>query len=307
MTSKQIEKFQNEILIYYKANKRIMPWRDISNPYKIFVSEMMLQQTQVERVKIKFAEFIKKFPTLLSVAQAEKNEVLKVWQGLGYNRRALFIKKACEEIISKHKGKFPKDFQILQTLPGIGPSTAGAICAFAYNQPVFFIETNIRAVLLHFFFKNKDNVSDKEVMEVLKKVTPYTAARHPRVDGDPGIKPLDSRSTCFDLSKQKCPCGVRGDDDIATISPRDWYYALYDYGTYLKKYLGKNKIKLHKKSKHYTKQSKFEGSFRQKRAQVLKLKLSNPDIKDLEIISQLKLEPQEFEDVIISLDKDGLI
>ena len=246
-------------------HKRTMPWRNISNPYKIFVSEMMLQQTQVERVKIKYAEFIKKFPTIKSVAQADKNEVLKIWQGLGYNRRALFIKKACEEIISKHQGNFPKDFKILQTLPGIGPSTAGAICAFAYNQPVFFIETNIRAVLLHFFFKHKEKVSDTEVMNVLQKVTPNTT---------------DSR---------------------------DWYYALYDYGTFLKKALGKNKIKLHQKSKHYNKQSKFEGSFRQKRAQVLKLKLSNPNIKDLEIISHLKLEPQEFEDVLISLDKDGLI
>lgn len=265
MTPKQIQKFKEEILTYYKNNKRKMPWRDIANPYKIFVSEMMLQQTQVERVKIKYAEFIKKFPTLKSVAQAEKSEILKVWQGLGYNRRALFIKRACEEITLKHKGIFPKDFKILQTLPGIGPSTAGAICAFAYNQPVFFIETNVRAVLLHFFFKDKEKVSDKEVLEVLQKVTP------------------------------------------STINSRDWYYALYDYGTFLKKSLGKNKTKLHQKSKHYNKQSKFEGSFRQKRAQVLRLKLSNPDISDIEILNALTLSPQELEDVFISLDKDGLI
>lgn len=265
MILRQRIKFQTEILDYYQKNKRIMPWRDISNPYKIFVSEMMLQQTQVERVKIKYTEFIKKFPTLTSVAQADKAEILKVWQGLGYNRRALFIKKACEEIISKHKGTFPKDFHTLQTLSGIGPSTAGALCAFAYNQPVFFIETNIRAVILHFFFKNKDTVSDEEIMEVLKKITPHT------------------------------------------INPRDWYYALYDYGTYLKKSLGKNKTQLHKKSKHYTKQSKFEGSFRQKRAQVLKLKLSDPDMPDQKIINTLSLSAQEFEDVIESLDKDELI
>lgn len=258
--------FQTEILTYYKKNKRSMPWRDISNPYKIFISEMMLQQTQVERVKIKYAEFIKKFPTLKSVAKAEKIEILKVWQGLGYNRRALFIKKACEEIISKHKGIFPKDFNTLQTLPGIGPSTAGAICAFAYNQPVFFIETNVRAVILHFFFKDKTNVSDKEVMDVLKEVSPFLIHH-----------------------------------------PRDWYYALYDYGTFLKKTLGKKKVELHKKSKHYVKQSKFEGSFRQKRAGVLKLKLSNPNILDEEIMEILSLSPQDFEDVMESLDKDGLI
>lgn len=242
-----------------------MKWRDISNPYKIFVSEMMLQQTQVERVKTKYDEFIEKFPTLASVASSDKSEILKVWQGLGYNRRALFIKRACEEIISKHNGVFPKDFLTLQTLPGIGPSTAGAICAFAYNQPVFFIETNVRAVLLHFFFKDKEKVSDKEILEVLKKVNP------------------------------------------TSISSRDWYYALYDYGTFLKKSLGKNKTLLHKKSKHYNKQSKFEGSFRQKRAGVLKLKLQNSDISDDELCTRLSLSPQELEDVFTSLDKDGLI
>jgi len=292
MTSKQIEKFQNEILTYYKDHKRKMLWRDISNPYKIFVSEMMLQQTQVERVKIKYTEFIKKFPTLKSVAQAEKSEVLKVWQGLGYNRRALFIKRACEEIISKHKGTFPKDFKILQTLPGIGPSTAGAICAFAYNQEVFFIETNVRAVLLHFFFKDREKVSDSEIMEVLQKVTPC----HP-----------DMNNCHPELVSGSLHKTTRSRVEPGMTAPRDWYYALYDYGTFLKKSLGKNKIKLHQKSKHYTKQSKFEGSFRQKRAGVLKLKLQDSDISDTELCTRLSLSPQELEDVFISLDKDGLI
>lgn len=265
-TAIQIQKFQTEILTYYKANKREMEWRDISNPYKIFVSEMMLQQTQVERVKIKWKEFVTKFPTLRDVAAADKVEILKTWQGLGYNRRALFIKRACEEIVEKHNGKFPKDFITLQTLPGIGPSTAGALCAFVYNQPVHFIETNVRAVILHFFFKDKEGVSDKEIMEVLKRATPEGTA------------------------------------------PRDWYYALYDYGTYLKKTLGmKKKTQLHKQSKHYNKQSKFEGSFRQKRANILKLKLANSDISDTEIISKLKISEEDLEDVLHSLTKDGLI
>jgi A/G-specific adenine glycosylase len=298
--SAKIQKFQQEIISYYLKNKRTMPWRDISNPYKIFVSEMMLQQTQVERVKIKYAEFIKKFPTLKSVAQADKSEILKVWQGLGYNRRALFIKRACEEIISKHKGIFPKDFQILQTLPGIGPSTAGAICAFAYNQPVFFIETNVRAVILHFFFEHKEKISDKEVMQTLQKVTSY----HPKPQTCHPELVSGSRNT---IARSRVKPGMTASMLGITTTPRDWYYALYDYGTFLKKSLGKNKTKLHQKSKHYSKQSKFEGSFRQKRAQVLKLKLSNPDILDTEILNKLTLSPQELEDVFISLDKDGLI
>jgi len=261
----QVTKFQDTILSYYKEHKRPMSWRDISNPYKVFVSEMMLQQTQVARVTLKYEEFIKAFPTLKSVAEAPKEEILKIWQGLGYNRRALFIHNACKQILSDHNGEFPADEKTLQTLPGIGPATAGAICAFAYNTPVNFIETNVRAVLLHFFFKNKLNVTDKELLETLKKVTPKD------------------------------------------IAPRDWYYALYDYGTHLKKTLGKEKTKLHKQSKHYKKQSKFEGSFRQKRAQILKLKLNEPDISDSEILIILEITPSDFEEVIISLDKDGLL
>jgi A/G-specific adenine glycosylase len=291
MTSGKIRQFQDEVLTYYNTHKRKMAWRDISNPYKIFISEMMLQQTQVERVKIKYAEFIKKFPTLRSVAQASTPEVLKVWQGLGYNRRAFFIKKSCEEIISKYKGVFPKDFETLQTLPGIGPSTAGALCAFAYNQPVFFIETNVRAVILHFFFKNKEKVTDKEIMEVLKKVSPFC---------HPGFIP-GSRN-----AKREIPGQVQ--DDVLIVSSRDWYYTLYDYGTFLKKSLGtKKKTSLHKQSKHYTKQSKFEGSFRQKRANVLKLKLTDPDISDTDIISKLNITEQDLEDVLDALTKDGLI
>lgn len=257
MTAGQIKTFQKEILDYYRLNKRAMAWRDISNPYKIFISEMMLQQTQVERVKVKYAEFIKRFPNIKSVADADKNEVLKVWQGLGYNRRALFIQKACEKIVTDHKGIFPKDYLTTQNLPGIGPGTAGAICAFAYNTNVFFIETNIRTVLLYFFFKNEEKVSDKILLEALEKVTPKD------------------------------------------VESRDWYYALYDYGTYLKKTLGRKKTELHKQSKHYNKQSKFEGSFRQKRARVLRMILNGEKVKDM--------PKEELKDVMDSLRKDGLV
>jgi A/G-specific adenine glycosylase len=257
MRAAEIKTFQKEILDYYRLNKRAMAWRDISNPYKIFISEMMLQQTQVERVKVKYAEFIKRFPNIKSVADASSKELLILWQGLGYNRRALFIKKACEKIVTDYKGIFPKDYLTMQTLPGIGPGTAGAICAFAYNTNVFYIETNICTVLLYFFFKNEEKVSDKLLLETLEKVTP------------------------------------------TDIEPRDWYYALYDYGTHLKKTLGKKKTELHKKSKHYNKQSKFEGSFRQKRAKVLRMMLNGEKITGI--------EKDELKVVLASLKKDGLI
>lgn len=112
----------------------------------------MLQQTQVERVLYKYKLFLKKFPDIKTLAQASLSDVLKTWQGLGYNRRAKYLLDTAH-IIYHSKLKWPKSQTGLMSLPGIGQSTAGAILAFAYKQPVVFIETNIRRVFIHEFFK----------------------------------------------------------------------------------------------------------------------------------------------------------
>lgn len=275
-----IKDFTKEIWKYYKGNKRDLPWRNTLDPYYILVSEVMLQQTQVSRVIPKYLEFIKKFPTIKKLALASKAEVLTLWQGLGYNRRALFLKMTCETLYTKNPKHphFPTTREELLQLPGIGQSTAGALLAFAFNTPAPFIETNIRAVFLYFFFKGASSVYDIHILELL--------------------------SETLALSKQH-------------NNPREWYYALYDYGSMLKSKLGKEKISLHKQSKHYNKQSSFKGSNREIRSGILKLfTAKNSDsnkhitlVKIIEAITQ-KL-PQATEENIISnihnLEKEGFI
>jgi A/G-specific adenine glycosylase len=163
------KKFQNTIYSYYRANKRSFPWRKTADPYKIMVSEIMLQQTQTDRVWIKYEEWLKHFPTVETLAQAPLKKVLKHWQGLGYNRRALALKRSAEIIIKKYNKKFPKEYNQILELPGIGPYTAGAVLAFAFNKPIPIIETNIRTVYLHFYFKDHGQVHDKKILELVEK------------------------------------------------------------------------------------------------------------------------------------------
>lgn len=137
----------------------------------------MLQQTQVERVVPFYKNLLKRFPTVQALARAPLSEVLKAWQGLGYNRRAKMLYAASKEIVGKHKGKFPKTRAELEALPGIGPYTAGAVAAFAYNEDGIFIETNIRAAITHHFFSKRKKVSDKEIVKVLEQVCPERKSR----------------------------------------------------------------------------------------------------------------------------------
>lgn len=137
----------------------------------------MLQQTQVERVMPFYKNFLKKFPTVKVLAEAPLSEVLKAWQGLGYNRRAKMLHQTAKEIVGKHKGKFPKNAEELESLPGVGPYTARAVAAFAYNQDVIFIETNIRTVITHHFFPKKKVVSDTEIVKKLEEVFPRGKSR----------------------------------------------------------------------------------------------------------------------------------
>ncbi len=172
-----IAKFQKEVLTYYAEQGRSFPWRTTRDPYKILVSEIMLQQTQAPRVIEKYASFLQRFPTIETLARAPRTKVLKEWQGLGYNRRGLALKKTAEIIMSDFKGKIPKDYNALLSLPGVGPATAGDIMAFAWNMPAIVIETNIRAVFLHFFFPEKNSVPDGELLPLITKSLPANNAR----------------------------------------------------------------------------------------------------------------------------------
>ena len=149
---------------------RPMPWRDNTDPYYVLVSEMMLQQTQVARVVPKFKEFVSAFPDISSLALTPLANVLILWNGLGYNRRAKFLHDAAKMIVNDFGGEVPLGAPELQSLPGIGANTAGAVRAYAFNQPALFIETNIRTVLLHHFFESMAGVTDKQLLTVLERV-----------------------------------------------------------------------------------------------------------------------------------------
>jgi A/G-specific adenine glycosylase len=137
----------------------------------------MLQQTQVARVIPKYNEFIATYPTVQKLAQASLGEVLRLWQGLGYNRRAKFLLACAQILVAENQGQFPDQYEDLLQLPGIGPYTAAAICVFAYNQPLTLIETNVRQVYIHYFFANQALVTDNEILERVKRTLPITDAR----------------------------------------------------------------------------------------------------------------------------------
>lgn len=169
LTPADIRSFQKKIYQYYHVHGRKLPWRETIDPYRIVVSELMLQQTQVDRVAQKYPEFINAFPDFKSLARAPLQKVLHVWHGMGYNRRSLFLKKIAQQVMDKFIGTFPRDIERIQTLPGIGTHTAASICAFAFNQPVVFIETNIRTVFIHEFFQGKRVVHDAQILPLVKQ------------------------------------------------------------------------------------------------------------------------------------------
>jgi A/G-specific adenine glycosylase len=219
----EIKAFQKIIKRCYSTQYRDMPWRADTSPYYIFISEIMLQQTQVDRVIPKFNAFVQRFASFEALARASLTDVFAVWQGLGYNRRAKWLRESAGIICRIYNGRLPETIEELQTLPGIGYNTAAAICAYAFNKPVVYIETNIRTVIIHHFFKDAVDVSDADISVI--------AARA-----------LDKKN------------------------PRQWCWALMDYGTMLKKEF-KNPSR---KSASYKKQSLFKGSKRKLRGMIMK-------------------------------------
>jgi A/G-specific adenine glycosylase len=169
LTADAIRGFQKMVLDYYRRCGRDLPWRSTTDPYRILVSEFMLQQTQVDRVLPKYLEFIERFPDAAALARAPLQEVLASWSGLGYNRRAQSLKRCAEAIMTCCGGRVPAAQEALEQLPGIGPYTARAVCVFAYNQPCAVLETNIRAVYIHSFFAGQTRVPDADLLPFIEK------------------------------------------------------------------------------------------------------------------------------------------
>lgn len=167
-TKKKIHAFQTMIFSWWRDNRRDLPWRHTHDPYNILVSEVMLQQTQVQRALPKYAEFIETYPTVYDLAKASVADVLRIWKGMGYNRRALYLQQTAKQVVLSG---FPSNEQELKKLPGIGQYTARAILVFAYNQDVSMVDTNIRQIIIHFFFKDTLQ-SEKIINKVASMLVP---------------------------------------------------------------------------------------------------------------------------------------
>lgn len=173
-----VAQFRRVVWKYYRQHGRHdLPWRKSHNPYHVLVSEIMLQQTQVERVIPYFRAWMKQFPTVRTLSKAPLSEVLKLWQGLGYNRRAKMLHESAKMVVEKYKGVMPKTVQELEGLRGVGPYTARAVMAFAHSADVVFVETNIRTVVMHHFFPGRKKIDDKEILNVLEQALPHGKSR----------------------------------------------------------------------------------------------------------------------------------
>jgi A/G-specific adenine glycosylase len=173
-----LSEFRKVVLDHYRDHGRDLAWRRTTDSYHVLVSEIMLQQTQVERVSVKYPAFIGAFPDFPTLAGAPLSDVLAAWQGMGYNRRAISLQKCARQVVEEYDGILPQDPGVLATFPGIGRATAASICAFAFNMPVVFIETNIRRVFIHFFFQDDEPVHDADILPL---VTRALYRKNPRV------------------------------------------------------------------------------------------------------------------------------
>lgn len=260
VSAQRIHTFQETVLSYYRTHKRLLPWRETINPYWVVLSEIMLQQTQVPRVLVKFPEFLEAFPTFQSLADAPLADVLTTWQGMGYNRRGKYLQEIAQKMVHDFGGVVPHDPLILESFPGIGPATARSIVVYTYNIPELFIETNVRRVFIHHFFQDRIEIHDKEILLILKQ-------------------------------------------SLRSSNPREWYYALMDYGTFLAKHVPNP----NRKSKHYSKQSKFEGSPRQVRSYSLKVILAMKEATIHDIVERTGFGEARILQALKELMREGMI
>jgi A/G-specific adenine glycosylase len=258
--NKSLDAFRKTVYGLYRKNPRNLPWRKTRNPYRILVSEIMLQQTQAERVLAKYPRFIKTFPDFCSLQKASLSDVLHAWQGLGYNRRAIALKSIAGIVMEKYCGKLPEYEDELAGLPGIGKYSSAAISVFAFQRPAVLIETNIRRVFLHFFFPDREGVRDAELLPLIQ--------------------------SSLDMN-----------------NPREWYYALMDYGVMLKK----NGENPNRRSAHYKRQKPFHGSGRQVRGMVLRYILQKRECTKKELNDALVLPSEKIENALEQLVKEGFL
>ncbi|MGO9309927.1 MAG: A/G-specific adenine glycosylase [Spirochaetia bacterium] len=240
-----IQSFRARVWKFYESSARAMPWRVNRTPYRVFVSEIMLQQTSVARVRTKYAAFLRAFPSFGRLAAASIREVMEEWKGLGYNRRALALREGARQVVTSFGGKLPRTISVLMELPGVGHATAAAVIVYAYNEPLVFVETNVRRVFLHHFFPDQEQVPDSRIVPLVEET----------------------------LDRER---------------PREWYYALMDYGNAL----AKGQVNPNRRSTGYRPQPRFEGSLRQLRGRILSAITTRGRASLDEIESELGADPR---------------
>ena len=260
LTSARIRAFRKTIHDYYHVNGRDLPWRKTRNPYCILLSEIMLQQTQVERVLKKYEEFLAAFPDFSTLARAPLRKLLRIWQGMGYNRRALALRALAQRVVNEHRSKLPPEHGKLLALPGIGEYTAGAVLAFVFNKPVVFMDTNIRRVFIHEFYHDRESVHDEEIIPLVERT-------------------------------------------LDTGNPRQWYNALMDYGTMLKK----ERVNPNRKSAHYARQSPFENSNRQVRGRILKILVAESPLTAAKVVEVTGMDAKRVQKNLVDLQREGFV
>lgn len=254
LPAKDAHDFQQHVWGHYDRHGRDMPWRRNTSLYHVLVSELMLQQTQVTRVIPKFEAFMQRFPDVQSLASSSLADVIVMWQGLGYNRRAKYLHEAARRIVERGE---PTTREALLDLPGVGINTAGAIMAYTYNQPGVFVETNVRTVYIHHFFADQSSVNDRDIATLVEQT----------LDRD---------------------------------NPREWYWAIMDYGSYLKQ----TDTRLHQ-SRQYKKQPPLRGSLREMRGRIVR-HMSQYLSCDLASLRD-ELADERFDTALAGLVADGLV
>ena len=229
-----------------------------TTPTTYWYRKIMLQQTQTSRVVSKYSEFISTFPDFFALAKAPLRDVLLVWQGLGYNRRALALQRTAQEIVAHFDGQLPSGPEVLQQFRGIGQYTAAAVAAIAFNKPTVFLETNIRTVFLHHFFEKSEKITDRNIFPLVKAT-------------------------------------------LVKENPREWYYALFDYGAMLKR---KRKA-IARITRH--RQSPFRGSNREMRGQIVRILLNRESITEQELAAFLNEKNGRVRKIITEMQEESFI
>jgi len=265
-----IAAFRRAVLDLYEREGRDFAWRRTADPWAILVSEVMLQQTQTARVAPKFDAWMARFPDAASLAAASTADVYDAWRGLGYNSRGLRLRACATLCVEKYGGVPPADERLLLELPGVGRYTARAVLAFAYGISSAFLETNIRAALIFHFFPKQERVSDRALEAVAASLLAGGLLAGGLLDG---------------------------------TDPRTWYYALMDYGAWLKK----REPNPARKAAAYARQSRFEGSVRQARGAILRIIATNGQASLEQVAAEAGIDYSRATEAARGLLRDGMI